>query len=330
VLLCSFCVCLCAGVRKTTFSKNVATAYGADLAALDNATMHVTGATLTGGVAESGGSIYTWANGTITLEACAITSAKATRNEGGCIYSDTTSTVRLVESLLASCQSLASGGGIYLQSKAQLVVADSNITGCTAAKFGGAIMGDFDSSIVLNNARITGNTATEGGGLYLANEATLQLPTTSHFQNNTASYIGAGVRLFSIGFNPEDVSGRLIFKGNKAFRGSTPDVSVGCRIIAVADTGNAANYIPSANTRDGLYFTLNVSGPYGLASDDEVPLALIAKDGTKVFEGMSLGDTGEVLRKVTTFRPQAAPGEWDATHNLHSYGGASAVGLGLA
>lgn len=83
----------------------------------------------------------------------------------------------------------------------------------------------------------------------------------------------------------------------------------------MADTGNAANYIPSANSKEGLYFTLSVSGPYGLASDDDVPLALIAQDGNRVADGISLGDTGEVLRKVTNFRPQAPPGEWGAAHH---------------
>lgn len=218
---------LCAGTPRTTFSKNAAKVNGGDLAASEDAIMLITGATFNGGVGEYGGSIYTWGNGTITLDGCTITGAKSTKGDGGCMYLDATSTVRLVKSHLASCQSLTSGGGIFLQNKARLVVVDTSITGCTSAQMGGAISAWGQSSIVLNKARISGNNAVEGGGLFLADNATLQLPTTSVFQANTAAYIGAGVRLFSTGFNPEDLSSRLLFKANKAFRGTNPDVSFG-------------------------------------------------------------------------------------------------------
>lgn len=79
--------------------------------------------------------------------------------------------------------------------------------------------------------------------------------------------------------------------------------------MQVSGTGNADSYIPRANGESGLHFTLNVSGPNGSPSYDEVTLTLSGKDsGNKAFIGVSWGRTGDKLREVA-IRPSAVPGE---------------------
>jgi hypothetical protein len=190
-----------------------------------------------------------------------------------------------------------------------MTVIDSKIMGCSAVKNAGGIWAGQDCTLVLDNARVSGNTAVEGGGLYLTGDATLQLLGTSYFQRNNASYIGGGLRLLSSGFKPTELPSHVQSERNYAYRGFDPDVSVAAKAIEVVDTGNADNYIPSANGGGGLHFTLNVSGPNGLPSDDEVTLVLLEREtNNKVSEDKSWGSTGDALRKIT-ISPQALPGK---------------------
>lgn len=82
------------------------------------------------------------------------------------------------------------------------------------------------------------------------------------------------------------------------------------RAAHVRVAGNADNFVPSANSWQGLFFTLNVSGPHGLPSDDEVVLRLYRLNAgggrTEVFFDTSRG-TGEALRSIN-IQPQASPG----------------------
>jgi hypothetical protein len=247
------------------------------------------------------------------LQDCTITGARATNGNGGCIYVDSTATVSLIKSVLTGCRATSNGGGVHVQEKGTLEVTSSNITGCTSVKYGGGVWAEVNASIILDSARFTGNTALEGGGLYLSGTASLGILGVSSFINKNASFIGGGVRLYSTMFDPAALSARVISKGNKAPKGFTKHVSFAARAIEVADTGNADNYIPSANGGDGLHFTLNVSGPHGLPSDDEVELALIQK-GTNycVSTDKSVGETGDALREVAIY-PQASPGVWGAS-----------------
>lgn len=279
------------------------------MAVVNDATVYVTGATFTGGKGNSGASIYTYGNGNVTLEDCTITEAETTVNDGGCISADANTKVRLIRSLVNACRSAATGGGISVLGNAHLVVTNTNITGCSAVSFGGGLWADANASIVLDKAQISGNRALEGGGLYLAGDSDLQLLGTSFCQNNSDSSIGGGVRLRSAAYNPDEVAKLVISKWNKAYRGLNPDVSIAPRAMEVVDIGNTDSYVPSANMGDGLHFTVNLSGPHGLRSDDEVYMNLL-EEGTNntVFSDSSWGETGEDLRKVT-IRPKALPGK---------------------
>jgi hypothetical protein len=193
-----------------------------------------------------------------------------------------------------------------------MTVIDSKIMGCSAVKNAGGIWAGQDCTLVLDNARVSGNTAVEGGGFILAGDSVMALHGgTSIFHNNSASSIGGGVRLYSNAFRPEELANLLISKGNTAYRGSNPDVSMAPRALEVVDTGNTDSFIPSANKGDGLRFTLNVSGPYGLPSDDEVWLDLIEKPSNNNVHAEGVwGTTGDKLRKVAIY-PKALSGSWD-------------------
>jgi hypothetical protein len=297
-----------AGASITTFSKSAATRYGSDLAAHSNASIHADSTSFSGGVAQSGASIYAYNNGTVTLKGCTVTAAKATVTEGGCIWAGAAATVSLVKSEVTNCRSAGTGGGMAVVGNATLVVTESNITGCNATQNGGGIWADERGRLVLDGARISGNAALEGGGFYLAANSTLMLLGTSHCQNNTA-FMGGGLRLYSSGFHPDELSSRIVSRGNKASRGFNPDISMVPRNLQLVDKGNADNYIPTANTGDALHFTLNVSGPHGLPSDDDVYLILFDPvSNTNVFAEASRGETGKDLRDVN-IRPKALPGD---------------------
>jgi hypothetical protein len=301
------CFSLHAGASKTTLSNNTAQSSGGNLAAAGDASVHATGAFFTGGEAPKAGSIYAAGNSSITLKGCTITAAKATWDFGGCIAADTTATVRLERSVVNGCQSKYAGGGVSVGGEAELFVTDSNITGCKAEQFGGGVWAEKSASITLCNAVFRGNTAVEGGGIYLRGDATLQLVGTSLFQNNNATSIGGGLALDSSGFKPSELS-TLRFSGNKAPNGFNTNITFIAQAIAVDDAGNAASYIPSANGGEGLYFTLNVSGPHGLPSESEVRLALLEKgSNNQVFSESSWGDSEGPLREVN-ISPQALTG----------------------
>lgn len=189
-----------------------------------------------------------------------------------------------------------------------MTVINSKIMGCSAGRTGGGIWAGQDSTIELDNARVSGNSAVEGGGLFLVGAATLLLSGTSNFQRNNASYVGGGLRLQSSGFNPKELPAHVESERNYAYRGFNADVSMAANNIEIVDTGNADNYIPSANGGNGLHFTLNVSCYFGLPSDDEVTLTLLEREtNNKVSVDKSWGSTGGSLRKIS-ISPQALPG----------------------
>jgi hypothetical protein len=132
--------------------------------------MHVIGATLTGGVAESGGSISAYNNGTINLEGCKITSARTTKYDGGCIYAEGTSTVHLVRCVVSGCRSPAGGGGIAASQSAKATI--------------------MHSTFQANEAYTRG--ISNGGAVAANGQATVSIQG-SQFLNNMASWSGAAV-----------------------------------------------------------------------------------------------------------------------------------------
>lgn len=129
--------------------------------------------------------------------------------DGGVIYSND-GLVRIVNSQFSENMALdGSGGAIYSASDANITVVDSLFGGNTALDFGGAI---YKSGIgKFENCRFDGNSAEFGGAIYSRRETVISRSTT-HFQCNTASFLGGAMYHFDGNLGVSDAD----FIGNSA------------------------------------------------------------------------------------------------------------------
>jgi hypothetical protein len=107
-------------------------------------------------------------NSTISLVGCTITSATATRHDGGCIVADKTSTVHLVGSLVSGCRSDTVGGGMSVVGTAKATIVDSNfhsnaVTGAVKGN-GGAVAAIDNATVSIRGSQFVGNNARWCGG----------------------------------------------------------------------------------------------------------------------------------------------------------------------
>jgi hypothetical protein len=104
--------------------------------------------------------------------------------------------------------------------------------------------------------------------LLLFNTATLVVKKPSVFVNNAATRTGGGLRFYSGNFDPTKLEGMLTVENNTA--GVAADISYAAWKIEVVDNGNAEELITSDGKEGGLTMVMNVSGPHGLPSNDQI------------------------------------------------------------
>jgi len=137
---------------------------------LAGATLNMSGVTITGGSAQSGGGILS--QGTLSLVGSAIVSNTAT---GGA----------------------ATGGGLYIGNTGLATLCRVEISGNNAVQGAGVYIDDSDINTTFTNVTLSGNIATNGGGgMYTANKATVTVINSTVAFNQGGSS-AAGIRNFN-------------------------------------------------------------------------------------------------------------------------------------
>ena len=130
----------------------------------------VTGGTISGNKATSGGGIYSYKGSTLTMESGAIIGNGATSSGGG-VYNNGTFIMnggRIGGTTSAEANTANNGGGIGNGSDGAFTMTGGEITGNTATKNGGGVYG-YGGTFKFESGTISGNTAggtlnLEGGG----------------------------------------------------------------------------------------------------------------------------------------------------------------------
>lgn len=127
------------------------------------ATFVMSGGTISGCSADTGGGLCAEESSTVTISGGTISGCKA--NTGGGLYADN-STLNIEGGTISGCTAvIGNGGGLYAKNSLAITISGSTISGCTAS-VGGGLYADH-SAITINNGTISGCTAAEnGGGLY--------------------------------------------------------------------------------------------------------------------------------------------------------------------
>ena len=147
--------------------------------------------------------IYVNSNATVSISGVTISSGVTSAGNGGGIYSE--GELTLDDVIVKNCNA-KSGGGIY--SKGSLTMNDSAVTKNTASNSGGGIYNTGDAT--LNNVNIEENTAINSGGGIFANlgSARLIMRGGSIYRNvaggpGSVSGNGGGLRFYGIKGSPD-------------------------------------------------------------------------------------------------------------------------------
>jgi CSLREA domain-containing protein len=158
----------------------------------NDATLTLTGCTLSGNSAESGGGgIFNDLDGTVTLSDCTLSDNSAPDVfGGGGVYNSGTATLTTCTLSGNSAPDAFGGGGIYSDGELTL-------TGCTlsgnSGVDGGAVYNDIGGTLTLSDSTLSGNSAPGdfgGGGVY--NDGTATLTTCTLSGNSAPDAFGGG------------------------------------------------------------------------------------------------------------------------------------------
>ncbi|MEO6318013.1 MAG: choice-of-anchor Q domain-containing protein [Acidimicrobiales bacterium] len=154
----------------------------------------ITGLTLRGGAAGSGGAIVI-DDGEVRLAGLALED-NASTGDGGAIY-QAAGSLTIADSTLTDNASVGGGGGVYTED-GQLVIERSTLTGNTSEGWGGALYtADGVDSVLIAASTFSGNQATESGGavfLYETESDSLIVDTT--ISGNIADGDGGGIAFY--------------------------------------------------------------------------------------------------------------------------------------
>jgi hypothetical protein len=196
-------------VSGSTLSGNSAGVQGG--AIVNTGALTIRGSLLVGNSAgDSGGGITNFSGATLTITGSSLTGNSATT--GGAIWNAGTLTVA---SSTLCANSATDGGAIYNRAdsfnRSSVTVRDSVFTANSATE-GGGIYNEFFGTLTVQGSTLTGNTAGDlGGGLYNLGTTTVQQSTLS---GNTAGVAGGGT------FN--GASGTLAVKDSTALHNVAP------------------------------------------------------------------------------------------------------------
>jgi CSLREA domain-containing protein len=155
------------GANVLTIKRNVAGAFRI-FSVSNNATVSISGLTVTNGLTTEGGGIMV-SPGALTLTRVAVTGNTANNtNGGGGIVVGGASTLNVIESTISGNHATVAsgvGGGIF-NNGGTLSIVNSTISGNDVTQGqGGGIFGTGGGSTTLSSSTITGNTAQTGGGI---------------------------------------------------------------------------------------------------------------------------------------------------------------------
>ena len=167
-------------------------------------TVSISGLTITGGSANSGGGIYNV--GALSVTNCTVSNNWATgSNPDGCGGGiDDEGTLTVTGSTLVDNKA-AYGGGIFNSGVGPLIVTDSLLNGNSAGVDGGGILGQ--GTLIITNSTLTDNSALlYGGGIYNHDYLTV---TNSTLTLNSAHWGGGIVNFWSATLNNTIVANSL-------------------------------------------------------------------------------------------------------------------------
>ena len=162
------------------------------------ATFVMSGGTISGCSADTGGGLYAKNQSTITIEGGTISGCKALsldKGNGGGLYVEG-STLTIERGTISGCTARNNGGGLYVDGST-ITIEDGTISGCKALSpdkgNGGGLYAKNKSTITINKSTISGCTAemNNGGGLYAEN-STIEI-TDGTISECMAIYDGGGL-----------------------------------------------------------------------------------------------------------------------------------------
>jgi predicted outer membrane repeat protein len=156
----------------------------------------ITGLTITGGHASSGGGIYCNA-GTLVLSQVTLSSNSAT-GDGGGIYTNGSCDL-WVESSTFSQNTASDGGGLYLEGPANIersLIGSSGTATGNVAEYGAGLYNEDGAVILADSSVVYNSSGGFGYGVGIYNDEILQV-TNSHVDHNVATAGGDGAGLLN-------------------------------------------------------------------------------------------------------------------------------------
>jgi hypothetical protein len=145
-----------------------------DVPAAKGTAVILSGLTIAGGEADSGGGVHTNTGADLTLMGVEVIGNHANGNFGGGVFNNS-GALTVINSTIAENLSLGQGGGIFV-SHGTLNLNNSTVSGNEVTDTGGGIEA-FDETVMIRNSTITSDRATSGGGLLL-DASTVTLTST--------------------------------------------------------------------------------------------------------------------------------------------------------
>jgi predicted outer membrane repeat protein len=173
-----------------------------DIAPTSLPAVTITGVTLTGGMAPSGGAVNVQDIGpilTVTVADAVITGNSATNSGGGIQVGGPPSgigpSLTVQRTVIDGNTVGGSGGGIGLGASNFVILEESTLSGNVASSGGGLFrFGYFGGSIAIRGTTISGNAATSGGGLAFVNYGLPAITIeNSTISGNTSTGPGGGI-----------------------------------------------------------------------------------------------------------------------------------------
>ena len=179
-----------------------------------DATFVMSGGTISGCTADTGGGLCAEKSSTVTISGGTISGCSASK--GGGLYADN-STITINNGTISGCKAVNGyGGGLYAKNYSTVTIEGGTISGCTTSDAGmGGGLYAYHSTITISGGTIENNKATYGGGVAL-NNSTINPITNWKVIGNKAyktksgnGGIGGGIYLDSVSMVVSDGSNRI-------------------------------------------------------------------------------------------------------------------------
>ena len=194
-----------ASIVNTTFENNTSVANG--VVYLAGGTYELEGVTAKNNKANNGGVIYTSSTSTVVnLENCTFEENSA--SSGGVLYTDSAN-INFIGGTISN--NSASNGGVVYSKNGKVSLENTNVTLNSVTSAGGAI-NSLEGTLTIKGATFENNTAKGNGGAVYAKQTETQISDTTFNQNSAQSNGGA---IDIVGCQAE-INGNTIFTNNTA------------------------------------------------------------------------------------------------------------------